>query len=419
MAIGYACIHLGDFETKLSTIQLKYYAEEKLIEIINKNLDAFQSILKYNIENNIKLFRLSSDIIPLASHPINTLSWWEIFQDKFEKLSSLIHENNIRITMHPGQYTLINSPKEDVVRKSILDLEYHNKLLKCLNCDNTSKLVLHIGGVYSDKESAMERFIFNFNKLDNEIKNRLIIENDDKSYTIDDVLYISSKINIPVVFDNLHHKLNHSSNNSSNEFELINKCNQTWKISDGKQKIHYSQSANNYKNGAHSKTINSKEFLSFYNNLINKDIDIMLEVKDKNLSAIKCNLLTTEEKQIKYLEREWAKYKYYVLSNSQSNYNKIRNLLKDKKSYEVIKFYEIIENTMQIELSKNSQINSIDHIWGYFKSFADEKERNKYITLITAYKNNKKSLSAVKNYLYKLAYNYNVEYLLNSLYFYI
>lgn len=419
MAIGYACIHLGDLETKLSTLFLKNYSEKKLIEIINNNLNSLETILKYNIENNIHFFRLSSDLIPLASHPINNTPWWDIFESRFNDLAKLISENNIRVTMHPGQYTLINSPKKDVVEKSILDLEYHNKLLKCLKCDNSSKLVLHIGGVYSDKKSAIKRFIDNFNTLNPEIQKRLIIENDDKSYTIDDVLYISSIINIPVVFDNLHHKLNHNENNSLKDFQLIKECAKTWKIGDGKQKIHYSQSANNYKNGAHSKTIYSKDFINFYDNLIDKDIDIMLEVKDKNLSAIKCILLTTKDKKIKYLEKEWSKYKYYVLSNSQTNYNKIRNLLKDKKKYPVLEFYEIIENTLDIQLQKNAQINSLTHIWGYFRYFANDKEKDKFFKLINDYKEDTKKVSTVKNYLYKLSINYNIEYLLNSLYFYL
>lgn len=419
MSIGYACIHLGNTDTKLSTLYLKNYSEEKLIEIISKNLDALEVIINYNIKNNIKLFRLSSDIIPLASHPINTTPWWDIFDKKFNQLAHLIKDNNMRITMHPGQYTLINSPKRDVVEKSILDLEYHNRLLKCLKCDNSSKLVLHIGGVYSDKKASINRFIDNFKTLNPEIRNRLIIENDDKSYTIDDVLYISSIINIPVVFDNLHNKLNHDENNSLTEQQLILKCGDTWKEGDGKQKIHYSQSANNFKNGAHSKTIYAKEFLSFYNNLIDKNIDIMLEVKDKNLSAIKCILLTTENKKIKFLEEEWAKYKYFVLSNSQQNYNSIRELLKDKSSFEVIKFYEIIENTLDIKLTKKAQINSLNHLWGYFKNNASEKEKKKFFSLLNSYDSDKKTINSLINFLYKLSLKYNIEYLLNSLYFYI
>jgi UV DNA damage endonuclease len=419
MAIGYACIQLGSENTKLSSLFIKNYNEEKLIDVINNNLNALEQIIKYNIDNEIKLFRISSDIIPLASHPINSLPWWDIFKERLASIGKLIKDNEIRVTMHPGQYTVINSINEDVVKKSFEDLEYHLKFLNSLNCDNTSKMVLHIGGVYSDKKASMERFIINFNKLDDQIKNRLIIENDDKSYNIEEVLYISEKINIPVVFDNLHHKLNPPENWNLDQFEIIEKCNKTWKKKDGKQKIHYSQSANNLKNGAHSKYINAKEFMAFYNKLLNKDIDIMLEVKDKNLSAIKCNLLTSQHLKISKVEKEWARYKYFVLSCSVNTYNEIRQLLKDKENIDLLKFYTLIENSLNTELNKKAQINALQHIWGYFKKKASDKEKQKFLKLLDGYINKDKTLNPSRNYLYKLSLKYNVEYLLDSLYFYI
>jgi len=100
-----------------------------------------------------------------------------------------MHRNpNIRGSMHPGQYTVLNSPNEEVVEKSIMDLEYHCKFLDSLGVDYSNKIILHVGGVYGDKISAMERFKHNFNRLSNSLKKRLVIENDDKSYTIEDVL---------------------------------------------------------------------------------------------------------------------------------------------------------------------------------------------------------------------------------------
>lgn len=419
MSIGYACIHLGSNNTKLSTIHLKNFSREKFLIIVDNNLNALEQIINYNIKNNIKLFRISSDIIPLASHPINDVPWWEIFEERFNKMGILLKENNIRVTMHPGQYTLINSIHESVIQKSIDDLIYHSRFLSALSCDYSSKIVLHIGGVYNDKKSSIKRFIDNYNLLDQSIKNRLIIENDDKSYNIEDVLEISKITNIPVVFDNLHHRLNPPNNSSNNQFDWIEICNKTWKEIDGRQKIHYSQSANNYKNGSHSQYIKSHEFIKFYNNLRSKNIDIMLEVKDKNLSAIKCILLTREHVGVKYLEYEWAKYKYYVLAVSAKTYQDIRTLLKNKVNPDVEEFYNLIEYSLDLESKKNSQINTINHLWGYFKLKATVREKNHFFVLFDGYKEDKKTLSSVKNYLYKLSYKYSLEYLLDSLYFYI
>lgn len=113
----------------------------------------------------------------------------------------------MRLSMHPGQYTLLNAINEDVLQRSIADLRYHCDILNLMELDDTSKLILHIGGIYGDKMAAIQRFIFVFHHLDEDIKQRLIIENDDRYYTLEDVLYISDKIQIPVIFDNLHHEI--------------------------------------------------------------------------------------------------------------------------------------------------------------------------------------------------------------------
>ena len=419
VSIGYACIHLGSNKTKLSTIYLKNFNQVKFLNILDKNLKALEEIINYNIINNIKVFRISSDIVPLASHPINTIPWWDIYSERLINLGMLLKKHEIRVSMHPGQYTVINSIHDSVVQKSIEDLKFHAKFLDSLNCNYSSKIVIHIGGVYGNKKLSIKRFIDNYNTLDNDIKNRLIIENDDKSYNIEEVLSISKETNIPVVFDNLHHILNPPPNDFKSQFEWIDLCNKTWGKFDGKQKIHYSQSANNLKNGAHSKYIKATQFLEFYNKLLNKNIDIMLEVKDKNLSAIKCNLLIMDNLKIKYIEKEWAKYKYYVLSNSVQTYQKIRTLLKDKSNPDALKFYKLIEYSLNSESTKNAKINSIQHLWGYFKKIATKSEKNTFFKLIEGYKSDKKSLNSIKKYIYKLSYKYSIEYLLDSLYFYI
>ena len=198
--------------------------------------------------------------------------------------------------MHPGQYTILNSPNEHVVKNAIIDLKYHSDFLDSIGTDSTSKIVLHIGGIYGDKNIAIKRFINNFQKLDNQIKKRLVIENDDKSYNINDVLEISKIINIPVVYDNLHNKVNNY-DESKSDLYWIKKCSSTWKKEDGKQKIHYSEQDIEKRQGSHSTSINEKKFLKFYNIVRNINLDIMLEVKDKDLSAIKCIKLI-ENKEI-------------------------------------------------------------------------------------------------------------------------
>lgn len=187
------------------------------------------------------------------------------------------------------------------------DLKYHAMFLDALGLGTEHKIILHIGGIYDDKAAAASRFIFQYRRLNNNIKNRLVIENDDRHYNISDVLSIGLYEDIPVVFDILHHKVNTDNMRSLEEWILL--CKNTWKTEDGAQKIHYSQQEKNKQQGSHSATLNAYDFSQFYNSLPVKDADIMLEVKDKNLSAIKyINAISTPK--IQRLEEEWARYKY-------------------------------------------------------------------------------------------------------------
>ncbi|MDF2617079.1 MAG: uvsE [Sedimentibacter sp.] len=226
MSIGYACLTVGVNNTGFKSCTMKNAASEKLLELIEYNLASLENIIDYNIENNILLFRISSDIIPFGSSTVNNIPWWDIFAERFQIIGEKIRKSKMRVSMHPGQYTVLNSPKEDVVERAVEDLIYHNRFLDCLNAGRDSKIILHIGGVYGDKKSAVMRFMDNYKLLDDRIKSRLVIENDDKSFNIKDVLDTGIKLNIPVVYDNLHNATN-PYDNSSDDF-WIRECSKTW-----------------------------------------------------------------------------------------------------------------------------------------------------------------------------------------------
>jgi len=419
MSIGYACLTIGVLNTNLKSCIAKNVDEEKLLDLILHNLNSLENIIDYNIKNNIKLFRISSDLIPFGSSPINTLSWERIFSSKFIEIGEKIRKSGMRVSMHPGQYTVINSPNAEVVNRAIDDLNYHTKVLDSLGVGSENKIVLHIGGVYNDKDNAIKRFINNYSLLGSNVKERLVIENDDKSYNIKDVLEIGINFKIPVIFDNLHNEIN-PYDKEKNDIYWINECKKTWKEKDGYQKIHYSQQNTLKKIGSHSNTIKINKFIDFYEKLGREDIDIMLEVKDKNLSAVKCiNVTNNEENKIKRLEDEWSRYKYTILENSPSNYLEIRKLLKDKNDYPVIKFYNFIEEAMEMEITSGNSINALMHVWGYFKNIAEDKEKKSFLKSVEDYKQEKVSTSAIKNKLLKMALKYNQTYLLNSYYFFI
>ncbi|ADK14514.1 UV DNA damage repair endonuclease UvsE [Clostridium ljungdahlii] len=416
MSIGYACLTIGVLNTNLKSCNAKNVCDEKLLDVIEHNLKSLENMIAYNIKNSIHLFRISSDLISFGSSPLNKLHWWDIFSNEFSKIGRKIRENNIRVSMHPGQYTVLNSPNKDVVSRAVEDLNYHSKVLDSLGVNVENKIVLHIGGVYNDKKQAINRFISNYVNLDDRVKRRLVIENDDKSYNINDAIEIGTKLGIPVIFDNLHNEIN-PSNDDKSELYWINECKNTWKDKDGYQKIHYSQQDISKKTGSHSNTIAVDRFVDFYGSLEREDIDIMLEVKDKNLSAVKCINSITRDKRISKLENEWSKYKYTVLESSPKIYLEIRNLLKDKKNYPVVQFYNYIDEAMKEEVIPGNSINAALHVWGYFKNIVDSREKESFLRSIDRYKKGEVSINVVKNKLWKMAVKYDERYLKDSYYF--
>ncbi len=413
MKIGYACQTIGIPETGFKSCTMKNASVETLTSVISYNLDALDHIIDYNIANQIQLFRITSDLIPFGSSPINQLKWWEIFRERLACIGTKTRENGIRISMHPGQYTVLNSPDELVVERAVKDLEYHTRLLEAIDPCQGNKIILHIGGAYGDKKMAMHRFVNYYQNLDPTIRKHLVIENDDKIYNIEEVMKISRLTGAPVVFDVLHHKIN-PDGDDTDIYEWIAKSKDTWKLEDGNQKIHYSQQNPLKKPGSHSQTISLETFHDFIKGLDGMDPDIMLEVKDKNLSSVKCLNLTKKNRSILNLEQEWSKYKYLILEKSHVDYNKIRKLLKDKKEYPIFEFYNLIDHAMLMEISQGGSINAADHVWGYFKNCANEKEKKRYETLRKKYRT---GTLAHKKFLWQMAMKYQEPYLIQSYYF--
>ena len=418
MSIGYACLNIGTPDTNIRSVMQRNATPEKLTEVTAHNLAALEKMIDYNRKNNIQLFRISSDLIPFGSSPVNALPWWDIHAEAFQRIGAKIRKSGMRVSFHPGQYTVLNSPDDDVVARAILDLEHHAKMLECLGVNNEHKIVLHVGGIYGDKVAALERFATNFKRLAEAVQNRLIIENDDRLYNIEDVLGLAFRLQIPAVYDNLHHASNPPPSGGDDRY-WIAAATKTWESRDGNQKIHYSQQSPGKRPGAHTDTIQLDTFLAFHEQLEDKQIDIMLEVKDKNLSAIKCQNATTTAPRMVLLEKEWGRYKYAVLERSPAVYQAIRTLLKDKEAYPVQEFYHLIDTAFAEEIRPGYAENAAAHVWGYFKKHATDAERRQYEKNLANYRNGGGTSATIKRHLFRLAQKYESEYLLQSLYFYL
>ncbi len=183
MKIGYLCINTSIKRETSSTFRLSSYSEDRLITVVRHNLDHLEKILHYNVKYNLLFFRISPGLVPFASHPVCKFNWQKHFAHRFKGLGDFIKKNQIRISMHPDQFVLINSPTKSIVESGIRELAYHCSILDLMDLDGSAKIQVHVGGAYGDKTLAMKTFEKNYDTfLSPNIRKRLVIENDDRLY---------------------------------------------------------------------------------------------------------------------------------------------------------------------------------------------------------------------------------------------
>ena len=284
--LGYACLSkaMNNITTSSTITYTNYinknYTVNKLLDVTKSNLDALKELLIYNVKNNIHFYRLTSKLVPLATHNKVSFDYIKPLADKYKEIGNIINENDMRVDTHPDQYAVLNSMDKKIIKNTFKILEYHYKVLKALKINNPI-IILHVGSSACGKKASITRFINNFNKLPEHIQKCITVENDDKIYNIKDVLNLCTKLNIPMVLDYHHYICN---NDEEKIEDYIKEIMNTWKNIN--PKFHFSSPKSNLKKEfrSHHDYINSDDFIKFINILkpYNKDVDIMLEAKAKD-----------------------------------------------------------------------------------------------------------------------------------------
>jgi len=145
--IGYPCINWSIGCKGDRTFRLRNYSEDRLISTVRNNLDCLLKMLRFNVTHDILFFRITSDLIPFASHPVCEFHWQGYFRKELEEIGGFIQGNRIRISMHPDQFVLINAEDNGIVERSIEELQYHAEVLDLMRLDETAKIQIHIGGM--------------------------------------------------------------------------------------------------------------------------------------------------------------------------------------------------------------------------------------------------------------------------------
>ena len=294
MKIGYACINstlqtAGGITTNRGMRQ-KTYNEKGLdyvSELALQNCRDLVTIVKWNEEMGIKLFRMSSDLFPwMTLYDFTDLPDYNKIANLLKGVGTLAAKYDHRLTFHPSHFNALGSPNPVVVEKTIKELNKHSQIMDLigLTISPYNKINIHVGGAYGDKESTLKRWVENYNKLDYNTRKRLTIENDDKAnmYSVKELYEgIYKQCGVPIVFDYYHHKF---CTGGLTEQEALELAASTWHgitpcthYSESRRKEHLDESI---KAQAHSDLINGP--IVTYGN----DIDVVVEAKHKELAVL-------------------------------------------------------------------------------------------------------------------------------------
>ena len=289
---GLCCIFLKEdikFKTTTVTHILKLErsdAIKKLSSLCLHNSVSLMQALEFCKSNQIGCFRINSSILPIKTHDaagydIKDLPDSEEIINNFQKAGQYAKENNIRTCFHPDQFVVLNSPKESVVSNSIKEIEYQADVAEWVNADVVN---IHAGAKFGGKEKCLEEFCRNFKRISSRARNLLTLENDDVSYTPEDLLPICEKIHIPLVYDIHHHRCNPDS--LSEEF-ATKRAKETW---NREPLFHLSSPINGYESKdrrSHHDYIDQNDFPAFWRD---EKITVEIEAKAKEIAIRKLML---------------------------------------------------------------------------------------------------------------------------------
>lgn len=276
---GYACINVsfkeGFRNYRLATVEKK--DEDKITQVMWHNISLLRKIIEYNVNHNIYVYRVTSDLIPFCTHPyVEALYKEKVLNNEemcqhFIRIRALQEDYNLRLSIHPSQFNVLTSPKKEVVERSVREINTQTEWIKQLKGEN---VVIHVGGSYGDKNLALERFYVNIKYVDQTL---ISIENDDKTYNAEEVVSICERKGLKWVYD-YHHDRCHPSLERETQALITAYPPDKYHLSTGTPHVH-SRSHADYISSLDYKCFS--EFLSLCNI---ERADVIFEAKKKNKS---------------------------------------------------------------------------------------------------------------------------------------
>jgi UV DNA damage endonuclease len=252
---------------------------EKLRAVVWENLLGLETILRWNAEHGIPLFRMGQSLIPFASHPAFPYDWQAEHGDDLREIGELARTSGIRLSMHPGQFIQPGSPKPCIPERSLAELRYAARVFDLIgNLD--SVIVLHMGGAHEDREATAARFVEKL-RPESAVLRYLALENDERVWTVPEIVKTARSLGIPAITDSFHHGLNPGGLTLEKALDLSLP---TWDPPDARPKLHLSSQDPAKQPGAHAYLVDLQDWHFLLSALGDHEADVMVEAKGKELA---------------------------------------------------------------------------------------------------------------------------------------
>lgn len=223
LGFGFFCSTADGRITTNRKMRLTSLSRTTVLESVKRNIQDLVQLVEMSSRMGLSIFRVGSNIVPFASHPCFEERWLEEIEPMLKDVTERIAQSGVRLTMHPGQFVILNSPRQEVTEAALRELRYHFWVLDILGVGPEGRVVIHGGGGYRDKRASCERFLRVITKH-SWLRRRLAIENDEKVFSAAETLELAERAGIPMVFDLYHHRLNTSSFDVTRVFKTWNGC---------------------------------------------------------------------------------------------------------------------------------------------------------------------------------------------------
>ena len=277
---GYPAQNLTLPATTNRTLRLASLADaEKVRALVWENLLGLEIIIRWNAERGIGLFRIGQGLIPFASHQAFPYDWPEEHGDDLRHLGALARSLGVRLSMHPGQFINPGSPNPETAERSIDELRYTASVFDLMGNED-AVIVLHLGGAYDDRTAAVDRFVEAL-RPEEGVRRYLALENDERIWTVEEIVGAARTLGIPAIVDNLHHGLNPGGLSLGEALDLALP---TWEARGVRPKVHLSSQDPTKRPGAHAHAIEAEDWAAFLDALAGRETDVMVEAKGKELA---------------------------------------------------------------------------------------------------------------------------------------